>query len=111
MNVHKKPITFQRGDLVSIHLRKDRFLDALKSKLLPRADGPFKILTKINNDAYMVDIPTDKYSVSTMFNISDLAPYHGDETFDSWKDLPQGGEMMWSILRTSPWAHHLLVDH
>ena len=36
---------------MSLHLRKDRFPDLRKSKLMPRADGPFKVPEKINDNA------------------------------------------------------------
>ena len=62
-----------------LHLRKDRFPQERNSKLKPRGDGPFKVLKKINDNAYVIDIPTDKYLVSNTFNVSDLSPYHGEE--------------------------------
>ena len=74
----KKPITFEPGDLVWLHLRKDRFPDLRKSKLLPRADGPFKVLERINDNAYKLELPTD-FGVSPTFNIVDLKPYLGEE--------------------------------
>jgi len=37
-------LNFEHGDLVWLHLRKDRFLELRKFKLMPRADGPFKVL-------------------------------------------------------------------
>ena len=40
----RKHVVFAPGDLVWLHLRKDRFPDLRKSKLMPHADGPFKIL-------------------------------------------------------------------
>ena len=67
-----------------------RFPQERKSKLRPRADGPFKVLARYNNYAYMIDNPRDKYSVSDIFNIKDLSPYHGDEDFDPRMDHPQG---------------------
>ena len=73
-----------------LHLCKDRFPNEHKSKLLPRADGPFKVLARYNNNAYKIDLPRDKYNVSNVFNVKDLSPYHGDEDFDSRSDLPQG---------------------
>ena len=74
----KKHSTFEPGDLVLLHLRKDHFPELRKSKLMPRADGPFKILEKINNNAYKLELPTD-FWVSPTFNIADLKPYLGDE--------------------------------
>ncbi|RDX84958.1 hypothetical protein CR513_33920, partial [Mucuna pruriens] len=43
---------FEKGDIVWVHLWKDRFPTLRKSKLLPRGDGPFKVLRKINDNAY-----------------------------------------------------------
>ena len=45
---------------------------------MPRADGPFKILKKINDNAYKLELPAD-FGVSPRFNIADLKPYLGDE--------------------------------
>jgi hypothetical protein len=44
------------GDLVWVHLRKDRFPDLRKSKLMPLAAGPFNILEKINDNAYKFEL-------------------------------------------------------
>jgi hypothetical protein len=41
---------------VWLHLRKDGFSDLRKSKLMPRADGPFNIIEKINNNAYKLEL-------------------------------------------------------
>jgi len=74
----KKHVTFEPGDLVWLHLRKDRFPNLRKSKLLPRADGPFKVLERINDNAYKLELPAD-FGVSPTFNIADLKPYLGEE--------------------------------
>ena len=55
--------TFSEGDLVWIHLRKSRFPHQRKHNLLPRAAGPYKIISKINDNAYKVDLPA-KYGIS-----------------------------------------------
>ncbi|KAK1602107.1 hypothetical protein QYE76_017150 [Lolium multiflorum] len=103
LNAKKKERVFEEGDLVWIHLRKERFPQERNSKLKPRGDGPFKVLKRINNNAYVIDIPTSKYLVSNTFNISDLSPYHGDEEEqESRTTLSQGGEMMRGGLRTPP---------
>jgi hypothetical protein len=95
LNAKKKERIFQEGDLVWIHLRKERFPHERNSKLKPRGDGPFKVLKRINDNAYVIDIPTSKYLVSNTFNVSDLSPYHGDEEVqESRTTLSQGGEMM-----------------
>jgi hypothetical protein len=95
INKHKKEMIFEEGDLVWIHLRKDRFPQERNSKLKPRGDGPFKVLKRINDNAYVIDIPTSKYLVSNTFNVADLTPYHGDDgDSESRTTLSQGGEMM-----------------
>ncbi len=75
----RKHIVFDVGDLVWLHLRKDRFPDLRKSKLMPRAAGPFKVLEKMNDNAYKLELPIDFGTVSPTFNIADLKPYFGEE--------------------------------
>ena len=77
-NKHKREKLFKPGDLVWIHLRKERFPTKRKTKLMPRADGPFEILEKINDNAYKVELPGD-YGVSATFNVADLSPYEADD--------------------------------
>jgi hypothetical protein len=64
--------------VVCVHLRKDRFSDLKKSKLMPCAAGSFKVLEKINDNAYKLELPPE-FGVSPTFNISDLKPYLGEE--------------------------------
>ncbi|GKE19491.1 RNA-directed DNA polymerase [Tanacetum coccineum] len=45
--------------------------------LQPRADGPFRVLKKINDNAYKIDLP-GTYNVSATFNVADLSPYVTD---------------------------------
>jgi hypothetical protein len=49
-----------------------------KSKLISFADDPFKILEKINDNAYKLELPPE-FGVSPIFNILDLRPYLGEE--------------------------------
>jgi hypothetical protein len=74
----RRKLIFEPGDLVWLHLRKDRFPALRKSKLMPRADGPFKVLKRINENAYQLDLPAD-FGVSPTFNIADLKPYLGED--------------------------------
>jgi hypothetical protein len=45
---------------------------------MARADGPFKVLEKINDNAYKLHLPAN-FEVSPTFNIADLKPYLGEE--------------------------------
>jgi hypothetical protein len=88
----RKEVKLELGDLVWVHLRKDRFPDLRKSKLLPRAIGPFKVLEKINDNAYKLELPPE-FGVSPTFSISDLKPYLGEEVeFESRMTPIQEGE-------------------
>ena len=85
-NKHKKTRVFAPGDLVWIHLSRERFPNKKSQKLSPRADGPFKVLERINNNAYKLELPRD-YGVSATFNVADLSPYIVDDTIEDPLDL------------------------
>jgi hypothetical protein len=74
----RKEVKLEPDNLVWVHLRKDRFPDLRKSKLMPRAVGPFKVLEKINDNAYKLELPPE-FGVSPTFNISYLKPYLDEE--------------------------------
>jgi hypothetical protein len=73
-----KEVKLEPGDLVWLHLRKERFSELRKSKLMSRATHPVKILAKINDNAYKLELPPE-FGISPSFNISDLRPYLGEE--------------------------------
>jgi hypothetical protein len=84
-----------------LHLRKDRFPALRRSKLMPHAAGTFKVLTKINDNAYILDLPAE-FGVSTSFNVADLKRYAGeDEELPSRTTLVQEGEDDEGTMRTS----------
>ena len=62
-NKGRKRVTFDVGDWVWVHFRKERFPAQRRSKLLPRGDGPFQVLEKVNDNAYKIDLPGE-YTVS-----------------------------------------------
>ncbi|KAL4382992.1 hypothetical protein GQ457_15G017910 [Hibiscus cannabinus] len=51
-NKGRKRVTFEVGDWVWVQFRKERFPAQRNSKLLPRGDGPFQVVEKINENAY-----------------------------------------------------------
>ena len=73
----RRKLIFEPRDLIWMHLRKDRFPELRKSKLMPRAAVPFKVLKQINENAYKLDLPAD-FGISPSFNVADLKPYLGD---------------------------------
>ncbi|GAB2299422.1 hypothetical protein Dimus_038562 [Dionaea muscipula] len=73
-NKGRRAIIFEPGDMVWVHFRKERFSEQRSSKLLPRGDGPFQVLERINDNAYKIDLPGE-YGVSSTFNVTDLSPF------------------------------------
>jgi hypothetical protein len=88
-----KAKVFEEGDLVWVHLRKERFPSKRKNKLMPRADGPFKIISKVNDNAYKVELPGE-YGVHATFNVGDLSPYFDDDGIAELRSIPfqEGGD-------------------
>ena len=100
-NQKRKEVIFKECDLVSIHLRKERFPKERKSKLMHRIYGPFQILKKINDNAYQLDLQ-GKYDISLSFNVSDLSPFLVDDP-DLWTNpFEEGGNDVLSLW-ISPW--------
>jgi hypothetical protein len=91
MNKHRKKVLFELGDLVWIQLCKEHFPEQHKSKLMPRGDGPFRVLAKINDNAYKIDLPPS-YDVRNTFNVADLLPYTSEDTSESRMTRFQGEE-------------------
>lgn len=49
---YNKPQVFDEGDLVWSHLRKERFPRKRKNKLMPRTEGPCKVVARVRGNAY-----------------------------------------------------------
>ena len=57
---------------------------------MPRGDGPFQVIKRINDNAYELDMPST-YLGSNSFNVTDLTPF--DAGFpNSWTNSLQPGE-------------------
>jgi hypothetical protein len=86
-----KEVLLERGDLVWVHFRKDRFPHLWCSMLLPRDVGPYKVFSKVNDNTYTIDLPTNEFGVSNSFSVADLTPYAGEDLAALRSMLFEGG--------------------
>jgi hypothetical protein len=70
---------------------------------MSHADGPFKILEKINDNAYKLEL-SPEFGVSPTFNISDLRPYlrEEDEILSRTTSIQEGWMMRTSLHQIQP---------
>nr|GFD05074.1 putative reverse transcriptase domain-containing protein [Tanacetum cinerariifolium] len=80
-DLKRKPMEFQVGDKVMLKVspwkRVVRF--GKQGKLNPRYVGPFKVLERIGDDAYKLDLPEELSIVHNSLHVSNLKKCHADE--------------------------------
>ena len=93
-DLKRREVNFEEGELVMVHLKKDRFPRGTCNKLKWKKIGPCKILRKFSANAYEVEFPSD-VGISPIFNVSDLYPYHIDKSICSTKSEETNPEVAW----------------
>ncbi|PKU81890.1 hypothetical protein MA16_Dca003907 [Dendrobium catenatum] len=71
---HRRKKIFQPGDLVWVRMQKKRLPAGTYSKLNRKKFGPFSVKHRINDNAYVIELPAE-FNTSNTFNVTDLYPY------------------------------------
>ena len=87
-NAHRRYIQFQDGDLVMVRIRPKRFPSSTYQKLQPNRMGPFRVLKRLGENAYLLKLPLELH-FSPIFNMEDLYAYHGHQNEASAELDPQ----------------------
>nr|GFC09126.1 putative reverse transcriptase domain-containing protein [Tanacetum cinerariifolium] len=80
-NLKRKPMEFQVGDKVMLKVSpwKGVVRFGKRGKLNPRYVGPFKVLERIGDVAYKLDLPEELSRVHNKLHVSNLKKCHADE--------------------------------
>ncbi|GKC91240.1 putative reverse transcriptase domain-containing protein [Tanacetum coccineum] len=80
-DLKRKPMEFQVGDKVMLKVLpwKGVVHFGKRGKLNPRYVGPFKVLEKVGEVAYKLELPEELSRVHNTFHVSNLKKCHADE--------------------------------
>ncbi|KAH9315789.1 hypothetical protein KI387_024416, partial [Taxus chinensis] len=84
----RKEVSFEVGDEVLAHLRKERFPRKEYNKLKVKKIGPCKILRKFSNNAYELKLP-EGIGIYPIFNVVDLYECRGEEGVEEESEIGQ----------------------
>ena len=76
VDTRQRHVEFQVGDYVMIRIQPERFPSGTIKKLQAHSARPFKVLKRIDTNAYVIDFPHD-YGISSSYIIEDLFAYKG----------------------------------
>jgi hypothetical protein len=74
---HRRKVELKLGDVVLIRIRPDHFPNGVFQKLHQCQVGPFKILQRLGQNTYLLELPLDLH-ISLIFNVEDLTAYEGN---------------------------------
>ncbi len=74
-NRHRRELLFEVGESVLISTHNMRLKRGLTPKLSNRYIGPFKIISKISDNAYKIELPAN-YKMHPVINVSSLKKYY-----------------------------------
>ncbi|GJZ20731.1 putative reverse transcriptase domain-containing protein [Tanacetum coccineum] len=80
-DVRRKPLEFQVGDRVMLKVShwKGVIRFGKQGKLYPRYIGPFKVLAKVGDVTYRLELPQELRRVHSMFHVSNIKKCLSDE--------------------------------
>ncbi|GJS48736.1 hypothetical protein Tco_0598857 [Tanacetum coccineum] len=80
-DLKRKPMEFQVGDKVMLKVSpwKGVVRFGKRGKLNPRYVGPFKVVEKVGEVAYKLELPEELSRVHNTFHVSNLKKCHADE--------------------------------
>nr|GFA20883.1 putative reverse transcriptase domain-containing protein [Tanacetum cinerariifolium]GFA30012.1 putative reverse transcriptase domain-containing protein [Tanacetum cinerariifolium] len=81
VDLKRKPMEFQVGDKVMLKVLPWKWVVRFgkRGKLNPRYVGPFKVLERVRDVAYKINLPEELSRVHNTFHVSNLKKCHADE--------------------------------
>jgi Integrase zinc binding domain/Integrase core domain len=100
-DLHRRHRSFNVGDQVMVRLRPERYSPGTATKLHARSAGPFRVLSCVGENAYVVDIPPS-WGISSTFNVADLAAFLPPPAHDQPSDPGPFSESEFADQSTPP---------